>query len=104
MAARKIAERQPCNSDSDEPFHFVTDFVKHAANLAIDSLPQDHAQSSWFNEMDFLETGALAIEHHAAKEFRSERRVPGTIKRYFVFLLDLVTRMGEALGKLAVVC
>ena len=43
MAARKVTEAQAANANSDEPFHFVTDFVKHPANLPVDSLPQDNA-------------------------------------------------------------
>ena len=43
MAARKITKTQTADANSDEPVHFVTDFVKHPANLAIDSLAQDNA-------------------------------------------------------------
>ena len=43
MADRKITEAQMADPRSDESFHFVADFVKHPANLAIDALPQDNA-------------------------------------------------------------
>ena len=67
MAARQIAEPQTTDPDSDEPFYFVTDFVKHPANLAIDSLAQDHAQPRRLDGLDLFQPGALAVEHDAAK-------------------------------------
>ena len=45
MAARQIAEPQPSDPNSDEPFHFVTDFVKHPADLAIEALLQHYSKA-----------------------------------------------------------
>ena len=49
MAARQIAETSLTDANTDETFHFVTDFVKHATNLPINSLAQDDAQMRWLN-------------------------------------------------------
>ncbi len=38
MSARQIAEAEVADSRADEPLHFVTDFVKHPADLPIDPL------------------------------------------------------------------
>ena len=49
MAARQIAETSLTDANTDETFDFVTDFVKHATNLPINSLAQDDAQMRWLN-------------------------------------------------------
>jgi ppGpp synthetase/RelA/SpoT-type nucleotidyltranferase len=43
MGARQIAQAQISNSYAHESVHFVTDRVKHSANLLIDSLSQHNA-------------------------------------------------------------
>ena len=65
MAAGKIAQPQPADSDPDKPFHFVADFVKHPANLAIYSLAKEDAQPRRLNGMHGLDPRALPVEHHA---------------------------------------
>jgi hypothetical protein len=45
----------------------------------------------------------VAFEHDPAQQFRRERWVPWSIERDLVFLLDLVTRMGETLREITVV-
>ena len=45
MAARQITKTEITNPDTHETFHFVTDFVEHLANLPINSLTQDNAQT-----------------------------------------------------------
>src|SRR5205807_10660318 len=67
MAERKIAQAETSDSDADEFLHFVADFVKHPANLAIDSLAQSHAQPRGLDGMDFLETRALAVQRDAVE-------------------------------------
>jgi len=103
MAARKVAEAQTADPDADKSFHFVADFVKHPPNLAIDSLAQGHAQSCRLDGKNFFETSALTVERDAVKQFWRERGVPRPVERDLVFLLDLVTRVGETLRQLAVV-
>ena len=38
MAAGQIAEPQVADANTDKTFHLVTDLVKHATNLPVDSL------------------------------------------------------------------
>ena len=94
---------QVTDSNADEAFHVVADFVKHPANLAVDSLTQNDPQSSGLERVNPFQAGTLAVERHAFEELRRERRIPRTVNRDFVFLLDFVTRVGEALREIAVV-
>lgn len=45
MAARQIAEAKISHARAHETFDAISDRFKHATNLAIDALSQDHAQS-----------------------------------------------------------
>jgi len=45
MAGEQIAEPQVADANTDKTFHFVIDFVKHAADLPVDTLSQDNAQA-----------------------------------------------------------
>ena len=103
MAARQIAQSKVSNSRTSEPFHFISHRVEHAANLTIDSLSQNHAQSRGRDGMKPGNLRALTVEKDSAQEFGGERRVPGPIQDHFVFLVDLVTRVGELLRQLAVI-
>lgn len=103
MAARQIPESQPADSNSNQLFHFVPNFVKHPSNLAINSLPQDSPQSCRFDQMHGIYSGALAVEHNALMQFRRERRIPGAIERHLIFFFDFVSGMGETLGQVAIV-
>ena len=46
---------------------------------------------------------ALTVEKNSTQQFRSKSWIPLPIQRYFVFLLDLIPRMGEPLGEIAIV-
>ena len=46
---------------------------------------------------------ALTVEKNSIQQFRSKSWIPLPIQRYFVFLLDLIPRMGEPLGEIAIV-
>src|SRR5712692_7308119 len=46
---------------------------------------------------------ALAVEKNAAHQFCGKRRIPWPIQCHFVFLVDLIARVSEALRELAVV-
>ncbi len=45
MAARQITKTEITDPDTHETFHLVTDFVEHVANLPINSLTQNDAQT-----------------------------------------------------------
>ncbi len=65
MGAWEIAETEPTDPSPDEFFDFVADSKKHPANLAIDALPQNNAETRRFDGMDQIDPRALAVEHDA---------------------------------------
>jgi ppGpp synthetase/RelA/SpoT-type nucleotidyltranferase len=69
LAARQIAQPEISNSHSHEPFHFVTDRIKHPPNLLINSLPKDHAQSRRSFAMNLRHLRALTIQENSAQKF-----------------------------------
>ena len=103
MAERQFAEMQMTDANAHESLHLVTDFVKHPANLAVDSLTHNDPQSSGLERVNPFQAGTLAVERHAFEELRRERGIPRTVNGHFVFLLDFVTRVGEALREVTVV-
>ncbi len=103
MTAWQIAETHGTDARAHKTFRVVTNFEKHAANLAINALSQDDAQSRRSDGMQSCDLRSLAVEKDAAQQFRRVRRVPWSIQSHFVFFLDLVARMGEVLCEIAVV-
>ena len=102
MPARHFAEVQMADAGANEPLHVVADFVKHAADLAIQALLQDDAHPGRSDRLQAREPGAFAIEKNTVEQLLAAFRIPAPIERNFVFLLDLVARMGELLGEIAV--
>lgn len=103
MSARQIAQPQVTDAGPHQFVHFVTQLVKHPANLPIDSLLKDDAHDRRLERIDPFELGEFAIEHYPAKEFRGERWVPRSIQRDLIFLFDFVARVSEALREITVV-
>ena len=91
------------NANSNELLNLVSQLVKHATDLPVDSLTQDHAHARRPDCLHFLHSGALSVEHHSGKQFRRECRIPWAIERHFVFLFNLVARMRQALREIAIV-
>lgn len=104
MPARQISQAKITDSNTEKMLHPVSDASKHAANLPLDSLQQYNAQKRRRHGVQSRNSGSLTVEKNSAQQFRRERGVPRPIQCHFVFLLDFVTWMGEALGKLAVIC
>jgi hypothetical protein len=104
MTAGYIAEAQVADASTDKTLHVVPDFVKHAANLSIYSLPQHNSQTRGRDGVKSRNPGALAIEENSAQQFRRECRVPRPIQRRFIFLVDLVTWVGKPLRQFAIIC
>src|SRR6266550_1750169 len=46
---------------------------------------------------------ALTVEKNSTQQFRSKSWIPLPIQRHFILLLDLIPRMGEPLGEIAIV-
>src|SRR3984893_6672192 len=103
MSARQIAEAKISEARPDEAFNAITHRLKHTANLSVDSLLQYNAQAGWLMRVQMRDARAFAIQDYSVKEFGRERRVPCSIQGDFVFLVDLVTRMGKMLREVAVV-
>ena len=103
MSSGQIAQAQMTDANPNEFFHFVSQLVKHPANLPVDSLAQDHPHARHPDRLHFLHARAFSIEHHAGQQLRRERWLPGAIERHFVFLFDFVARMRQALREIAVV-
>src|SRR5207302_7264237 len=103
-AARQVAKPHIADPDTHEAFHFVANCAKHAANLAINSLTQNHAQTGWCERAEPRDYGALAIERNSAQQFWRKRRIPWSIQSHLVFLLNLVARMREPLREVTIVC
>jgi hypothetical protein len=104
MSARQITQPKITDSNTQKMLHSVSDRSKHPANLPLDSLQQYNAQKRRRHGVQSRNSGSLTIEGNSAQQFRRERGIPRPIQCHFVFLLDLVTWMGESLGKLAVIC
>ncbi len=103
MPERQITETEPPDSDPHESFHFKSDFVKHPANLPVNTLPQNDAEMGWLDYAEDIDSRSLTVEHDSFQQLRSERCIPRPIESYLVLLLDLVARMSEALGEVTIV-
>jgi hypothetical protein len=70
VTARQVAEPKIPNSDTKKMFHAVTNSFKHPANLSIDSLPENNAQSRGRKRMKSPKFRALAVKENSAQQFR----------------------------------
>ena len=65
MAARQIAEAKITGANADETFQSITNFVKHATNLPVNSLTQDDAQACGRDRMKPLDAGTFAVQKNS---------------------------------------
>jgi hypothetical protein len=79
MSARQIAQAQISYSHPHQPFHFVTDGIKHPPDLLVNSLPQNNAHLRLTGGNEPRNLRALTIEKNPAQQFLRERAVPGSI-------------------------
>ena len=91
------------DANPNEFLYFVSQLVKHPANLPINSLAQDNPHARHPDRLHFFHSGPLAVEHHPGQQLRREPWLPGAIEGHFVFLFHFVTRMRQALGEIAVI-
>ena len=103
MAAREIAETQTADPRPDQFLHLVADFVKHPADLPIDSLTKNNADPRRLDRIHLFDPGSLTVEHYSAYQLWGERRIPGAIKCYLIFFFYFITRMTETLRQVAIV-
>lgn len=104
MRAGQIAEAQIRYSDADETLDAVSDCLKHATDLSIEALAKDDAQSRGREQFQSLDFRAFAVEKNSFRQFRKQSRVQCSIECDLIFLVDLVTGMGQSLGQVPVVC
>jgi len=103
MSRWQLAEAEIAEANAYEPFHFVSDVVKHPANLPVDALSQHETEPRRRELVNALNFRALPVEVDAAREFLRERGIPRLVDRDLVFLVDLVARVRELLREVAVV-
>jgi len=103
MAARQIAEAKISDSNAQKMFDAVSDGLEHAPNLPIYSLPQDNAKTRRRERTKLRKFRALAVKNNSAQQLWSKRRIPRSIQRNLIFLVDLETGVGEPLRQFAIV-
>src|SRR5438105_7546429 len=94
---------QAADACAQKPFHFVADLINHPADLPVHALTQNHPQSRRADQVHAGKSCSLALEEHALEQLLREARIPPAIERNFIFLLHLVTRMGQLLREIAVI-
>lgn len=103
MSSRQIAQSHVTNANAHQLFDLVAKLIKHPANLPVNSLAQNNSHARHSDRLHLLHSRALPIKHDAADQFRRERVVPWPIERQLIFLFHFVTRMRQALRKIAIV-
>jgi hypothetical protein len=103
MTARQIAETKISDSGSDKTFDAIPQRFKHAPDLAINPLSQHDTQYRRRNGVQPRNLRALTRYKDAVQQSPCEGRLPVSIQRELVFLVDFETRMGKVLGEFAVV-
>jgi len=103
MSPWQVAQTQMTHPHPHKFLDLISELVKHAADLPVDSLTQDHSYSRCPNCRYFFHSSALPVECHPGQQLRSQRRVPRMIYCDIIFLFDLGTWMSQALCKIAVV-
>jgi hypothetical protein len=104
MAAWQVAKPKISDANANEIFDAITDGFEHTANLAIDSLSKDNAQADGRQGVESRNPCSLTVEKNSAQQFRSQFGLPRAIQCHFVFLLNFVTWMRQALCKISVIC
>src|SRR5207237_10381935 len=79
MSARQIAQPEISNPRPHQPFHFVTDRIKHAPDLLINSLAQTNEHSGPTDRIALANLGAPTMPDDSAQEFPRVRAVPWPI-------------------------
>ena len=97
MPARQIAEAKTSDSNAEKTFDAISDGLEHAANLAIYSLLQDNVKARRRQGTKPRNFRALAIKKNSVQQLRSECRIPRSIQRDLILLIDLETGVGETL-------
>jgi hypothetical protein len=99
-----LGHAERADADTDEAFYLVTELVEHEANLALETLAEDHADHIGGDLADGLGLCASAFDGYAPEQPRGVcRAIVGAVEEDLVLLLDLETRMGEAEAEVAII-
>ena len=90
VAGGDFAGKDGADADSDEAFDFVAHFIKHEADLALEPLPEGHADLLASDGVDDFAFGKAGFDAEAAQEFFPVGDVEGLVEADFVFFFDLV--------------
>jgi hypothetical protein len=104
MTARQTAKPKISDADANEFFNAITNSFEHTANLAIDSLSQHNAHTNGRHGVESRNPCSLTVEENSAHQFRRKFGVPRAIQRRFVFLLNFVAWMRQALCEISIIC
>src|SRR5262249_16128351 len=104
MTARQIAKTKISDANANEILDAIANGFEHAANLAIDSLSQDNAQPHGRYGVESRNPCSFTVEKNSAQQFRRKFGVPRAIQCHFVFFLNFVTWMRQALCKISIIC
>ena len=83
--------------------HLVAAVIKHEADLAFDSLREDHPDLDRRNLGDFVHLRPAALNVKASEQLCCVGGVEGLVEGDLVLLFDLEARMGQRQGQLPVV-
>ena len=104
MTAREVAKPKITDPYADKMFDVISNGFEHAANLAIDSLSQHNAQADARHGVESRNLCSITVEKDSAQQFRCEFGVPRAIQCHFIFFLNFVTWMREALCNISIIC
>src|SRR2546423_2329488 len=103
MTARQAAEPETAYPNANKIFDPITDGFEHTTDLTVNSLAQHNPQANGRKGVKSRNRRSLTVDKNSAQQFRRERGVPRPIQCHLVFLFDLVARVTEALGELAII-
>src|SRR5215212_10798520 len=104
MPAPQRAKPKISDANANEIFHAVTNGFEHAANLAVDSLSQDNAQAHGRHGVESRNLCSLTVDKNSVQQFRRKFGVPRAIECDFIFLLNFVPWMRQALCEISITC
>ena len=99
----EVADRDRSDPAADEALHFVSEVVEHEADLAFEPLFEDHREAPVGNDGGIRCAGKTLGRFEPADEQGEVLFLERSVQGDEVFLFDLVTRMGEGEGEVAVV-
>jgi hypothetical protein len=102
LAGWQIAKQDRSLAHTDKPQYLIAKQLGHLTDLAFAALVQHHpypyAILASLQHVDPSRCGRHAFQQHAGAPFAQRIRGGRLVEQRAVFLLDLVARVGQALG------